>query len=1138
MSTIFSNLFPLSSLNGLLGFTINGVNATDASGDSFASGDINGDGIKDLAIGVPGGKFQGVEIGYVAIIFGKKTPWSSFLEISSLDGISGSLITGFSSGTGLSLAFGDLNGDKIEDLIIGNPNAESMGLSTNYQNAGVCYVLFGHTSPWTSSFNLATLNGNNGFIFQGVSGDFSYGENFCTSVVAADFNNDGIYDLLAGAPSYLIAFSSQGRVGAAVALYGKTSGWNALVDVSSIDGTNGVIFLGDTTVDNFGSAVAAGDLNGDGIKDYIIGSPEDSPNHISSAGITFVVFGQKAPFGSATFQTYNVNGIDGCMFYGINNGDRSGNALTSGKDINGDGIEDLLIGAPYASSSGHISNGNVYAIFGNKSNWTAIINLSGLSVSNGFTIWGEVDGDHCGSSVALGNVNGDKYADILVGASAATVHYTHPVVTASVAGKSYVVYGRETWPATIDLYSFESANLYGCIFEGINSYDDSGTAVSFSDLNGDGIDDVTIGAPGVSPGGLYDVGASYVIFGKNASAIVVGPSSSSTGSITFSSSAGGTSCVSCTPSSTAGINPVSSSTARSVTSSSTGMGGLGSSSGSGTGTDTAGGISSSTGTAGGLDSSTGTGTGNALQSSSTGLTGIALFSSSSTAQNGLTGISSSSGAAIQQSSSAGISGVQQSSSGSITGIQQSSTGGVSGVQQSSSGGVSGPQQSSSGSVTGIQQSSTGSVSGVQQSSSGGVSGAQQSSSGSVTGMQQSSTGSVSGVQQSSSGGVTGIKHSSSGSLSGIQQQSSSGGISGRQQSSSGVDSTGQESGQNSGYGDSSSGQSYTFTSSASKVKPWIFSAIGSAFSMANSYGRDLLSGLNPLSIGSIASHFTFEAPETTPSFSADVPVAPAPAKESGTPYKESETLYSDEPRQQVHPNSNFKMPSLSKTDYLAIAPLVLHHALPLIRKYSPITLPWNKVHPLSVDELEKLNLYYSVLLEKENIRALQKGSHAEKSGLFQETSKFIDRELKTLKNDIQTLLLSSKGSAAQLSDVENRVARVSEKVHEFSKLNKQLKKLDVKIKRNLRKHPESPTIAEISHNPITNTLKHQLVSARSTDSITYLLETDFSANASTPLISPSTPSKPLLFSNPLGRGEKTDLQLPSKNSGKALNSRH
>ncbi|ELR99491.1 integrin alpha, partial [Gloeocapsa sp. PCC 73106] len=164
----FPAQFELSSLNGTNGFTLNGVAAYDYSGRSVSSaGDVNGDGIDDLIIGAFGADPNGSYSGSSYVVFGKSTPFNPILNLSSLDGTNGFTLNGVAandrSGVSVSSA-GDINGDGIEDLIIGASNADPNGSAS-----GSSYVVFGKSTPFSSTLNLSTLDGSNGFTLNGVA---------------------------------------------------------------------------------------------------------------------------------------------------------------------------------------------------------------------------------------------------------------------------------------------------------------------------------------------------------------------------------------------------------------------------------------------------------------------------------------------------------------------------------------------------------------------------------------------------------------------------------------------------------------------------------------------------------------------------------------------------------------------------------------------------------------------------------------------------------------------------------------------------------------------------------------------------------------------------------------------------------
>jgi hypothetical protein len=168
---------------------------------------------------------------------------------------------------------GDVNGDGFADVIFAAPFADLEG-----ENSGQAYVLFGSNQPFSRSFDLATLNGSNGFALSGIEGDRT----------GFAVNGDGYGDLLIGAPS---------TDGSTYVVFGSPNPFPANLDLSLLDGSNG--FVLESVLDDYnvlGRGVsAAGDVNGDGIDDLIVGDPRANAGGIVDAGQAYVIYGNLRP---------------------------------------------------------------------------------------------------------------------------------------------------------------------------------------------------------------------------------------------------------------------------------------------------------------------------------------------------------------------------------------------------------------------------------------------------------------------------------------------------------------------------------------------------------------------------------------------------------------------------------------------------------------------------------------------------------------------------------------------------------------------------------------------------------------------------------------------------------------------------
>jgi hypothetical protein len=405
-------------------------------------------------------------------------------------GTGGFAVDGESEGdySGVSVSgAGDVNGDGIGDIIVGAFKADPNGA-----DSGRAYVVFGKATTHKVSLADVTL-GNGGFAMVGETEGDGSGRSVSG---AGDVNGDGLDDVIVGAPWTDLWGDYAGRT---YVVFGKgDTDEVSLADVA--EGIGGFILDGEADGGLAGLSVsAAGDVDGDGLDDLIVGAPGADPDDRFDAGRTYVVLGKTDT--DRVSLVGPAEGIGGFAMTGESLLDQSGRSVSGAGDVNGDGLADVIIGAPYASPNGDYS-GRTYVVFGKADTtpWPLVAVPQG---NGGFALDGEAENDHSGWSVSgAGDVNGDGFADVIVGAP---TYYS--------TGRSYVVFGKTTTDK-MDL-SDVAQGMGGFALEGEALWDLSGLSVSGAgDVNGDGLADVIVGAPGSEPYGIDRPGRASVVFGK------------------------------------------------------------------------------------------------------------------------------------------------------------------------------------------------------------------------------------------------------------------------------------------------------------------------------------------------------------------------------------------------------------------------------------------------------------------------------------------------------------------------------------------------------------------------------------------------------------------------------------------------
>lgn len=414
------------------------------------AGDVNGDGYSDVIIGASN-------------LVGTSNDGKAFVYYGAPSGPSASANRTYESnlafanyGWSVSTA-GDVNGDGYADVIIG-----AFQYANGQANEGRAYVYHGSANGLPASANW-TAESNQ------VSANFGYSVS-----TAGDVNGDGYSDIIIGAYLYDNGENDEGQV---FVWYGSSSGLGANGTPGNADWTA----QGNQATAEFGSSVAtAGDVNGDGYSDVIVGAQSFS-NGNNNEGMAFVYYGSAAGLSSVAYWNGESN-QGGALF---------GSSVSGAGDVNGDGYSDVIVGA-IRLDNGQTDEGKSFVYHGSA---------SGLSTAADWTFESNQAGAYLGNVSGSGDVNGDGYSDVIVGARFYTNGETGE-------GRAFVFHGSASglsasanWTAESD----QSSGIIGAQF---------GLSVcTAGDVNGDGYSDVIVGAPAYD-NGESDEGRAFVFYGS------------------------------------------------------------------------------------------------------------------------------------------------------------------------------------------------------------------------------------------------------------------------------------------------------------------------------------------------------------------------------------------------------------------------------------------------------------------------------------------------------------------------------------------------------------------------------------------------------------------------------------------------
>jgi len=452
-----------------------GAGVADKLGQSIAAGDFNGDHIDDILVGADeaDGPSNGrLAAGEAYIVFGSAQLGTVDLANNQQD----VTILGDDNDDhlGTPLATGDFNDDGFADAVIAARFGH--GPAGNRSDAGEVYVVFGSA---VMDGVIDTASGQQDVTIYGADAS----DHLPSSVAVGDVNSDGTDDLLLGTYEGDGPGNTRTGAGEAYVIFGSPT-LSGVIDLAA--GGADVTVYGEKAGalgDRLGYGLASGDFSGDGTDDILVTAQwAGGPDNTRFAGDAYVIFGSPDLSGTvdiaASQQDFTI--------YGVDLQDEIGSAAAG--DLNGDGKDDILVVASRGDGplEARPTVGEAYAVFGPVAQGGVVD--AALSQQD-LTIYGFESDDKLAQYVyllAMGDLNGDGTADILVGSEAADGLDN----ARNLGGEAYVIFGRPTIGGTID-FALSDENI---IIYGGNAGDHLGSAAA-GDVNGDGKDDILVAAP-------------------------------------------------------------------------------------------------------------------------------------------------------------------------------------------------------------------------------------------------------------------------------------------------------------------------------------------------------------------------------------------------------------------------------------------------------------------------------------------------------------------------------------------------------------------------------------------------------------------------------------------------------------------
>ncbi|MDH4338619.1 MAG: T9SS type A sorting domain-containing protein [Candidatus Krumholzibacteria bacterium] len=442
----------------------------------FAQGDFNGDGKPDLAV-LSDGEDSADGYAFVSVLWGPPplqttTDLLTYANVSIVKAPPGEL------GSLSRLVAGDFNGDAVDDIAFSAPCHYSNGNCD-----GTVYVVFG-TVLFPDTLDLISGTSPGSMVLRGRTG---IGGALGMMLDSGDINRDGLDDLLISAPLGIPPTSE------VYMLWGAT----VLPDqISMNDAAPGVTrFIDSRTYQSSGRGLAWGDVDGDKWPDLVIGSPGEGQDN----GEVTILFGGDEFPDSLLLATQPPGSK---RFRGAGLHDQAGYRVAV-VDMNGDGCGELVVSSYRAQPNGCDACGEVEIVRGGASlPATAVLAPSELPM---LRLLGDptISVGALGVELSTGDVNADGFGDVMLTTKS-------DLLNPSNVGYVSVVYGTFTLPDSIHVGSGPGVTR----IHGVGHDDRFGMGLAAFDMNGDGVDDLLLGAPYASPLGRYQAGTASIVYGQ------------------------------------------------------------------------------------------------------------------------------------------------------------------------------------------------------------------------------------------------------------------------------------------------------------------------------------------------------------------------------------------------------------------------------------------------------------------------------------------------------------------------------------------------------------------------------------------------------------------------------------------------